>query len=209
MSALDLSTEVLKGLATLSDSKLFSDTIFKAFIQVTFAILMQKEKEDKLLDEKFTSVVDIIVLKQAFSALVLLILEASKQNLDPEALVSFLEENRMSTTQRELISQNYQQNKAAIRQILSQRTFAFPHIVGVDWRLDYLMKTNQLEKINIPIYTINLKVENQKNDDIISTFNIPTATQNDVTFACTMEQLQDLLNKLKQAVKQFELHASS
>lgn len=58
--------------------------------------------------------------------------------------------------------------------------------MDVDWRLDYFLKTDSLSKINKPLYSITLKTKDH-------------GEQKDITFTCTIEQLQDLVNKLQDA----------
>ncbi|KAK2562106.1 COMM domain-containing protein 3 [Acropora cervicornis] len=70
---------------------------------------------------------------------------------------------------------------------------SFPHIVDVDWRLDYYIKNNQMEKVNKPMYLITLKTEESGKPQ-----------GKDVQFSCSMEQLQDLVGKLKDACKSIE-----
>ncbi|XP_055564974.1 COMM domain-containing protein 3 isoform X2 [Falco cherrug] len=67
------------------------------------------------------------------------------------------------------------------------------HITDVSWRLEYQIKSNQLHKTYQPSYLVTLNVEN--ND---------SGSHPDVSFSCTMEQLQDLVGKLKDAAKSLE-----
>ena len=46
-----------------------------------------------------------------------------------------------------------------IRIFLSNSSFSFPHVVDVKWRLDNHLKEDNLEKINEPVYLIDLKIE--------------------------------------------------
>jgi hypothetical protein len=90
-------------------------------------------------------------------------------------------------------------------ELLSRTTFSFPHIVGVDWRLNYFIKSNSVERENKPVYFIRLKT------------NAPTAPPSsgsegssqqqqseDVEFTCSAWELIDLHTKLRDAAKQFE-----
>ncbi|KAG8009398.1 COMM domain-containing protein 3 [Nibea albiflora] len=66
-----------------------------------------------------------------------------------------------------------------------------PQINDVSWRLQYHMKNGQVDKVNEPFYSISLKSENEGSSE-------------DINFTCTMEQLQDLVGKLKDAAKSVE-----
>ena len=72
--------------------------------------------------------------------------------------------------------------------VLRNKTFGFPSWIDVDWRLDYVLKSSQVEKTNEPVYTLKLKCD----------------TGESVTISCTTEQLQDLYSKLRDAQKQIE-----
>ena len=79
--------------------------------------------------------------------------------------------------------------KTELRSKLRQTGFGLPHVVGVDWRLDYHMKTNQLEKVNEPVFTMS--------------FNTTDAhgVQAKEQLSCDLAQMQDLVAKLKDAQK--------
>ncbi|XP_064448054.1 COMM domain-containing protein 3 isoform X2 [Mirounga angustirostris] len=70
---------------------------------------------------------------------------------------------------------------------------SLPHITDVSWRLEYQIKTNQLHKMYRPAYLVTLNVE-----------NTDSRSHPEISFSCSMEQLQDLVGKLKDASKSLE-----
>ena len=85
----------------------------------------------------------------------------------------------------------YAQNKTALRVLLSNTTFNFAQVVDVKWRLDYYVRSSGMERIDKPLYYIVLKtIENGKSKDI--------------EFTCSLENMQELVYKLRDAVKQVE-----
>ncbi|XP_057399803.1 COMM domain-containing protein 3 isoform X2 [Balaenoptera ricei] len=70
---------------------------------------------------------------------------------------------------------------------------SFPHITDVSWHLEYQIKTNQLDKMYRPAYLVTLNVE-----------NTDSRSHPEISFSCNMEQLQDLVGKLKDASKSLE-----
>ncbi len=95
----------------------------------------------------------------------------------------------MNSERVKVLCDRYVAVKEDIRnKILSKKTFGFPSWVDVDWRLDYVLKSSQVEKTNEPVYTLKLKCD----------------TGEAVTISCTTEQLQDLYSKLRDAQKQIE-----
>mmetsp|Transcript_17659 Transcript_17659/g.30055 ORF Transcript_17659/g.30055 Transcript_17659/m.30055 type:complete len:118 (+) Transcript_17659:220-573(+) len=81
---------------------------------------------------------------------------------------------------------------------LSTTGFNFPHIVDVNWRLSFHMKSQNLEKENKPLYLVRFDTKKPS----------PTPLQNDKTspveFTCNGWELLDLVQKLKDAAKQFD-----
>lgn len=82
---------------------------------------------------------------------------------------------------------NYQKRIETLKDILSTTSFGFPHLVDADWRLDYLLRSDTISKINQPQYFIKLKIKDQQ------------GSLRDTEFTCTIEQLQDMVNKLQDA----------
>ncbi|XP_055970704.1 COMM domain-containing protein 3 isoform X2 [Sorex fumeus] len=70
---------------------------------------------------------------------------------------------------------------------------SLPRITDVSWSLEYQIKTNQLHKMYRPAYSVTF---NLKNTD--------SRSHPDISFSCSMEQLQDLVGKLKDAAKSLE-----
>jgi COMM domain containing 3 len=87
--------------------------------------------------------------------------------------------------------------------MLSTTTFNFPHIVDVDWRLDFYIRNNSVDKINHPEYLIKFHtLESHSADD--EEANESGLKKGEVQFACSATELLALYKKLQDAVKQFE-----
>ncbi|EAL65512.1 hypothetical protein ACTFIW_001570 [Dictyostelium discoideum] len=189
---MNLSEDVLKGIETLSDEKLINDSVFKHIIDTCFLVILKKKTESDLFDNKAVSSVDTIALKQTFSAFIVFILESMKINYDQSSISDLLEEHKLSSSRIDFISNYFKEYRVAIRKHLSVTNFHFPHIIDVNWRLDLFMKSNAVEKLNTPVYLINLTTEQEEN------------VKGKVQFAATLDQLQDLVFKLRDAQKQIE-----
>ena len=86
--------------------------------------------------------------------------------------------------------------------------FNFPHIVGVDWRMDYCIKTDTLAHVGKPLYFLSFQTENN--------LKLPEGegkgegeegvggAGGQVDLTCNLEELQDLVSKLKDATRQME-----
>lgn len=73
---------------------------------------------------------------------------------------------------------------------------AAPTIVGVDWRIDYAIRSKSIGKINAPMFFVSLKIFDR-------------GLYRYITMTATSEELQDLLSKVKDAVKQADRGVSS
>ena len=93
----------------------------------------------------------------------------------------------------EIFSKVYEEKLDELRLILSLSTFHFPHIVDIDWRLDYYVKSNEVSRVDKPVWIITLKTYENDSNQI-----------KDFTFSCDLQELQDLLIRLKDAVKQVD-----
>lgn len=65
-----------------------------------------------------------------------------------------------------------------------------PHIVDVEWRLDFAVNTSELENVNTLQYTVTLKTE---------------CPDQDVVFVCNESQLEDFVYKLKEIIRHCEV----
>jgi len=142
----DLSPEILKGVALLGNAKDVPETAFKPLTEMVFAILLRRIDETKISENPILSKLDPIVLKQAYSSLVSFVLEGAKINADPVVLKGVLEQENVDPQRATFITTLYSTTKEALRTILSTTTFHYPHITNIDWRLDYFIKSNAMEK---------------------------------------------------------------
>ena len=69
---------------------------------------------------------------------------------------------------------------------------SFPQIVGIDWRIDYSIRSKATGKDNVPMFYISLKVL-ENNGQL-----------NNVYFLANLEEMHDLLARVRDAVKQVE-----
>ncbi|XP_013001451.1 COMM domain-containing protein 3 isoform X2 [Cavia porcellus] len=106
---------------------------------------------------------------------------------------TYLEDCKFDRERIELFCTEYQNNKNSLESLLESIGRSLPHITDVSWRLEYQIKTNQLHKMYRPAYLVTLNVENSDSQ-----------SYPEISFSCNMEQLQDLVGKLKDASKSLE-----
>jgi N-acetyl-beta-hexosaminidase len=131
-------------------------------------------------------------VKELFAALVTAVLEAAKHNAAPKDFVNVLEESKVPAERVKLLARAYEERHEAVRAVLSQINFGFAQVVGVTWRLDQLVSSDALGAIKKPVYFVTLKTQQ------------PDGSLRDVEFTCSLQGLQDLVAKLRDACKQVE-----
>jgi len=183
-------------LSLLSDETQFNENTFQQLISVSiFSIIKTSNKPlPELVQEKINQnnipLVPVGFDQKAIqSALVYLFLEAAKHDMASLELSHLLEDHFTNRNRLSYLGQEYETYKKDIREyVLKQKTFAFPEIVELDWRLDYVIKSSDIQQVDEPVYTLRFKCRDGQ----------------EVTISCNAEQLQDLHSKVRDATKQVE-----
>ncbi|XP_027032581.1 COMM domain-containing protein 3 [Tachysurus fulvidraco] len=190
---MELSDSVVKGLQSLSDPASLDLKSFTIFTEAAFRSLLSFPTEN-VFDYPELKNNDQALLKHCHVAATTFILEAVKQNADRSTVCSCLEDLRYDGERVEAFYALYQKNKANLEKLLSSIDRCPPHITDVSWRLDYCIKNSHVHKVNQPSYLISFNTENGGNNGASSKLN----------FSCSLEQLQDLVGKMKDAAKSVE-----
>ncbi|XP_053428308.1 COMM domain-containing protein 3 isoform X2 [Nycticebus coucang] len=172
---MELSEYVQKGFQMLADPGSFDSNAFTLLLRAAFQSLLDAQADEAVL------------------AAATYILEAGKHRVDKSTLSTYLEDCKFDQERIELFCTEYQNNKNSLEILLGSIGRSLPHITDVSWRLEYQIKTNQLHKMYRPAYLVTLNVE-----------NADSQTYPKISFSCNMEQLQDLVGKLKDASKSLE-----
>lgn len=189
---MELPEYALKGLQLLADPSHFSDKTFHILVEAAFESLLNPQTDGATLDHAELGNVDLTLVKQCNVAIATCVLEAGKHNADASTISTVLEDCRLGGERIDLFCATYQKNKDKVESLLGGLARYPSHIIDASWRLEYHIRNNHLHKVNQPAYLLTLNVENG------------SRPAQDVTFSCTMEQLQDLLGKLKDAAKSME-----
>ncbi|XP_004578613.2 COMM domain-containing protein 3 [Ochotona princeps] len=190
---MELSEYVQKGFQTLADPGSFDSNAFTLLLRAAFQSLLDAQADEAVLDHPDLKHIDPVVLKHCHAAAASYLLEAGKHQADRSTLSSFLEDCKFDQERIELFCTEYQNNKNSLEILLGSIGRSLPHITDVSWRLEYQIKTNQLHKMYRPAYLVTLNIENTD----------PRSSPG-LSFSCSMEQLQDLVGKLKDAAKSLE-----
>ncbi|XP_061778489.1 polycomb complex protein BMI-1-A [Nerophis ophidion] len=189
---MELSESVQRGLRSLAEPSSVDHVGFPVLVDVSFRSLLSSNRDPNVLDEPELKQIDPVLLKRIHAAAVTFILEVVRQNADKSAISSCLEDLSFSADRIEVFHNCYQKNKKELEVLLASIGRQPAQITDVSWRLQYHVKNAHVDKVNEPFYLISLNTENK---------GVPAE---DVTFTCNMEQLQDMLSKLKDAAKSAE-----
>ena len=192
-----ISDEIQNGFAQCSQGELSKPTTFKMMVDLTLEIILRKSSKTtttSTIDSFATKhqQIDKIAIKQGHSSLVSLFLAASREDSDSETVGNVLEEQRVSKELCEIASQKFAENRDQIRAAVLSAISGTrrERIVDVDWRLDYFVKCNSIDHVSIPVFFVRFHTMN------------PSGLNGTIEFTCSIEELQELVNKLRDASKQ-------
>ncbi|XP_051910863.1 polycomb complex protein BMI-1-A [Hippocampus zosterae] len=211
---MELSDSVQRGLRSLGDASAVDHATFPALVDVCFRSLLSAGRDAGLLEEPELKQVEGVLLKRIHAATTTFILEAVRQNADESTISSCLEDLSFSSERIEILYSRYQvtstsfphhclaylifyllfssqKHKKELERLLASIGKQPAHITDVSWRLQYHVKNGVVDKVNEPFYLLSLNTQNKGSPE-------------DITFTCTMEQLQDMVGKLKDAAKSAE-----
>uniref|UniRef100_A0AAQ4RKN4 COMM domain-containing protein 3 n=1 Tax=Gasterosteus aculeatus aculeatus TaxID=481459 RepID=A0AAQ4RKN4_GASAC len=171
---MELSESVQRGLQSLADPSSFDRRSYQVLVDVSFRSLLSSQADPSVLDQPELKQIDQILLKMRCVA-----------------AVSCLEELSFSADRIEIFYSTHQEHRKEVERLLASIGRCPPHIHDASWCLQYHVKNDQVDKINEPFYLISLNTEVKRSSD-------------DINFTCTVEQLQDLVGKLKDAAKSVE-----
>ncbi|CAL8320609.1 unnamed protein product [Boreogadus saida] len=191
---MELSESVQKGLQSAADPSLFDLRSFTVLTDVTFRSLLSAHADPGVLADPGLENIDRVLVKRCHAAAATCILEMVKQNADKSTISSCLEDLTFDAERIEIFWKSYQNNKEELEGVLTSIGSQLPHINDVSWRLQYHMKNGHVHKVNEPFYLLSLNVENSGLE----------GSAKDINFSCTVEQLQDLVGKMKDAAKSLE-----
>ncbi|NXV86602.1 COMD3 protein, partial [Calonectris borealis] len=191
---MELSAYAQGGWRLLGDPRRFPRRPYAALLRAAFRSLFDQPHAGNsfILDDPDLKDIDPTVLKHCHAAAATCILEAGKQKADISAISTCLEDCKLDKERIEQFCTEYQRGELLTVVFFSIGRSPL-HITDVSWRLEYQIKSNQLHKTYQPSYLVTLNVENSD-----------SGSHPDVSFSCTMEQLQDLVGKLKDAAKSLE-----
>lgn len=175
---MELSAEIEEDFNRLNDSNVLSEKNYEQLIEKIFTYFTTGNIQ-------LPSSVD----KRLVSSIFTFIFECVKYDLDENSIRSKFDDLNFGNKSRQdrLINQ-YNQHRSTIQLYLKQQSIEYDRLLNLNWRLDLQLKTNYTDKLLQPIYILDWTKRNQY-----------TTTIEQLQFSCSQENLQELLDKLKDA----------
>ena len=206
---MELSNDTLHGLNLLNDTNRIPDAIFDPFLQFTAQKLIQHSASSSSSASFDAGDADAGVLKEAGAALSTLLLEAAKHDASSTDLLEALEEGDEFVggvdDRWEAVGKKYEEIKPKLRQILGSIGRHFPTVTEAGWQLDYVVRDSLVDRRGETRFIVAMSGPTDGPTD----GQTEGRTDGQIRFACTVEQLQDLVAKLKNACKGLERIAQS
>eukprot|EP01083_Nonionella_stella_P176046 614890_1 len=182
--------EVLESI--LTDLKVLQSVgldTFGMLLTRVFSSSIGEPQDDKVVKN---SELSPIQEKCLIASLLSLLLELCKQDHSLAEIRTLLEDHRFSSEQSGKFVELYKSHKTRIRSRLGGIGFDFDKVVGIDWRLDHSFQSSDDGKLGAPIFLVTLKMLT------------PSGKPSNTSFCCSLEQMTDLLAKVKQATRQVD-----
>ncbi|RLU16584.1 hypothetical protein DMN91_010652 [Ooceraea biroi] len=186
---MELTKGIIDGIADIQNSNLLPDETFWQLLDTVVSYICRNTNDTKSITSLYPSKPDLI--KAAVANISCLFVEAARHDYDEESLRIFLQDEHISGQRTEKLCNAYANSKLDIQTQLELTGDNVPHIVDIDWRLHHCVKVSTCRSVSMPIYNIRLSLK--KSSEIKY-----------ITFTCTIQQLQELVYKLKDIVRHVE-----
>ncbi|XP_025192957.1 COMM domain-containing protein 3 [Melanaphis sacchari] len=198
---MNISTEIELGLKRLCNPALINDQCFQILLQKAEKILgtlLSDTSEQTLHDDSTISITSKQdIAKEAYASLVTLFTIANRHCLDGKSLNQNLQTLVLANTDRlSEIIKTYESIRPHLIEVSKITTTSLANVVDVECRLDYCVQSSVFDDVSEFLYKVRLKT-------------IDNGTIKYIDFVCNTQELQELVFKLKDAVRHLEKIASA
>ncbi|GJQ81921.1 hypothetical protein Trydic_g20389 [Trypoxylus dichotomus] len=190
---MNLSDDLKKSLSISNNTNVISDQTYKNLIECSFSELTRDQNSSKGIQSIQHSKPDVI--KELHSSFLKIISQFAQHSITKETAQSILTTDcNFNINRANFFCDLYEKNRTRLQIILGNIGTHLPHIVDVKWNIDYVAKTSGIDESEGPIFRICLLAE---------TFNGEKQSNEieKINFSCTSQELQDLVYRLKEAVR--------
>ncbi|KAL2750164.1 COMM domain-containing protein 3 isoform X3 [Vespula maculifrons] len=188
---MELSEKIMNNLTNIKDLNILSEEIFVQVLEAVIFNLGKTPVDSKGQYSIKTNSSKFDIAKNAFVDLSCLFVEAARHDVDKESLEKFLNTASIVSHRTDKLCYSYANNKQEIQMQLQLIGNNLPHIVDTDWRLSHSIKYGFQSSIGSFQYHVRFTTKEH-------------AEIKYVTFTCTLQQLQELLCKIKDAIRHLE-----
>lgn len=186
---MELSENTIDGINNILNVNIVTDDNFVQILDTATSYICESLAEIRYITKAAN--LKPILAKKIVADTACLFVEAARHDLDEESLKTFLNQASGDEQRMKKLCEKYVNNKKMIQSQLESIGNNPPHIVDVDWHLDYCVKLDTCNSLGVPLYHVRFSTKEGE-------------TINHVTFSCTIQQLQELVFKLKDAIRYSE-----
>lgn len=180
MSTIILSQKIINNLYKINDT---SNDILQSLCK--YILQMIQSNQSNVSMDKLSKYEDIL------ASIATLLFEAARIQANLDQFKMTLQDIGLDKEYMDILYILYEQHYETFIQHANHISIDFPAIVGMEWRLDYKVRSKHGGRENIPLFLISLQV---KDRGLIRY----------VDMSATQQELEDLLGKVRDAVKQVE-----
>ncbi|KAF5294325.1 hypothetical protein FQR65_LT10778 [Abscondita terminalis] len=184
-------SEDLKNRLKFVNTCSITDDAFKKLVDNTFSILGEKP-EVHGMSTLYNSKPDLV--KQVHATMLRTGAECARNDFNHDDIENILVECNWNPNRIKVFVNSYDIHKRDMQILLGNIGSHPPHVVGADWKIDYIVKESNLDQSDGPIFRISL---------ITSKYDEHEGKRKaePINFSCNSQELQDLVYKLKDAVR--------
>ncbi|KAJ8680354.1 hypothetical protein QAD02_016141 [Eretmocerus hayati] len=185
---MELTEDRVKCLLNGKNLNKLDEQTFDKILQVAVSRACGKPNAEALTNITDSKPDDV---KIAFAELLKLLIESARNDIEIEELNLLLTCTNLSQNYIEKFCESYASCKEELVETLESIGDDLPHIVDVDWQLDYCIKSNIESPAGFPKFFVSLST-------------VKHGKLQQFKFCCTIQALQDLVYKLKDAARHVE-----
>ncbi|XP_057667389.1 COMM domain-containing protein 3 [Diorhabda carinulata] len=180
------------SVSTAKNPTIVNDEVFKKLLENCFHVLTEK-KEIHSVSSLHNSKPDLIT--ELYASLLSITSEFARRSSSKEEIFAFLQEECGLSSQRANIYYDYfAKNKQRLEISLLSIGNYLPHLIDVKWKIDYIVKSSEVDASEGPLFRICLigqQYDSAVDEKVLTNYH----------FTCNSVELLDLIHKLKDAAR--------
>jgi hypothetical protein len=138
-------------------------------------------------------------IKAAIAALDFIVTNGAKYNVDPQVLINELQQLGLPKEHCDGVARLFSDSKQDLRAKFQSQTLLLEGIQAVDWRVDYILASNNLNNVNAPTVQLNIVVKEARTGTTAKTQDTENTKSKAHSFEIDAEKFRVLLAELQTA----------